>query len=55
MKKLPLTINVDQGTREHIAQVQALLTVGEMRPTMGDVAREALRIGLEALSKRGGK
>lgn len=57
MKKHPVTFNLDDEIHAKLREVQEVLRVGGIVPSVSEVAREALRIGLAELSraKRGGK
>lgn len=48
MKK-PTTINLDSATRARLEQAQDRLTRGRIRPSMSEVANEAIDRGLPTL------
>jgi len=53
-RKKPFTVNVDAATRSRIQEMRAAFTDGTLEPSEGSIAREALRIGLDALATRKG-
>jgi hypothetical protein len=51
MRKKPLTINLDARLLDQIEELRAMLQHGSIELTKGDIAREALRIGLAQMMR----